>query len=65
MITDDFGYSCTETRKLPIGGGGNVICSKRGYEREMEFRRERRRDGVPFDLPKWEELEVYEKEEAK
>lgn len=58
-MTDDFGHECTEVRILPAGGGGNILCGRRGYEREMAFRRERLRAGVPFDLPTWETLEIY------
>lgn len=59
-ITDDYDHPCTETRLLPYGGGGNIIVGRESYEKEMAFRRERIRAGVPFDLPSWESLRVYE-----
>ena len=69
MITDDYGYECTETRKLPLDGGANIICSRRGYEREMAYRRERNaaKYGLmavanKYEIPSWESLELYEKE---
>lgn len=58
-MTDDHGDECREVRILPIGGGGNILCGRRGYEREMRFRRDRIKDGVPFDLPSWDSLKVY------
>lgn len=69
MITDDYGYECTEARKLPLGGGANIICPRRGYEREMAYRRERNaaKSGSmavanKFDTPSWESLEIYDGE---
>lgn len=58
-MTDDFGQDFAEVRTLPVGGGGNILCGRQGYEREMTFRRERIRVGVPFDLPAWDSLAVY------
>lgn len=62
LITDDHGRRCTEVRVLPIGRSGNIIVGRTSYEAEMSFRRERIAEGVPFDLPKWEELEIYKPE---
>ena len=59
MMEDDFGFACAEVRKLPYGGGGNILCGAQGYMQEMKFRRERIAQGVPYDLPKWADLEVY------
>ena len=59
LMLDDFGNECREVRKLPYGGPGNILCGKAGYDREMTFRRERIKAGVPFDLPSWESLKVY------
>ena len=58
-MTDDYGNECAVVRVLPIGGGGNILTGRAGYEREMAFRRERIRAGVAFDLPSWESLAVY------
>lgn len=58
-MTDDHGHECAEVRKLPTGGGGNILCGRAAYEKEMRFRRERIKAGAPFDLPTWESLEVY------
>lgn len=52
-----------ETRLLPYGGGGNLICCRRHYEAEMRFRRARIAAGVPFDLPAWETLTTYAQRE--
>lgn len=56
---DDLGFESVEIRILPTGGGGNILVGRQGYEKEMAFRRERIKAGVPFDLPKWEDLEIY------
>lgn len=61
MLTDDYGIPCRETRVLPLGGGANIICSRQGYEREMAYRRARILAGTPFELPGWDQLEVYQK----
>ncbi len=49
-----------EVRLLPTGGGGNVIVCYGCFLKEMRFRRDRAAGGVSFDLPRWEELELYE-----
>lgn len=58
-MTDDHGNEVIEARKLPIGGGANIITGRAGYEKEMAFRRERIRSGVQFDFPSWDSLAVY------
>jgi len=58
-MLDDNGKICTECRLLPCGGGGNVIVGYSSFLKEIKFRLERIHDGVPFDLPKWESLEIY------
>lgn len=58
-MEDDHGIPSAEIRVLPTGGSGNALVGRRGYEKEMTFRRERIRAGVPFDLPTWESLRVY------
>lgn len=68
MITDDYGYECHETRLLPLGGGANIICSRRGFDREIAFRKKRNSSRVnpvatPFLFPAWEDLEVYQTED--
>jgi len=54
-----------EVRKLPTGGssGSNIIYCRACYEHEMAYRRDRNASVVgiiPYPLPKWEDLEVYE-----
>ena len=51
-----------EVRLLPTGGDGNMIYCRACYEHEMSYRRERNRDMgyAAFELPKWEDLKVYE-----
>ena len=58
-MTDDHGFECTEVRVLPYGGGGNILCGRQGYEREIAFRKSRIKAGVAFDLPAWESLKIY------
>lgn len=61
-MTDDFDHEVTEARVLPIGGGGNIICGRVGYEREMANRRamnKRNGSAGQWDLPAWESLRVY------
>lgn len=50
-----------EVRILPYGGGGNIICCHACYLNEMKYRRGRNRDlgREAFELPTWEDLEVY------
>lgn len=52
-----------EVRVLPVGGDGNAICCWRHYGAEIAFRRERNKElskDCQFDLPKWNDLKVYE-----
>lgn len=61
-IIDDYGDEVTEARILPIGGSGNIICGRRGFNREMNFRRERNKtldDSAKFPLPSWDSLKIY------
>lgn len=51
-----------EVRLLPLGGGANLILCRTCHEHELSYRRERNRElasNVRFDLPDWEDLEVY------
>jgi hypothetical protein len=52
-----------ETRLLPIGGGGNIICCKRHYNKEIrargEWAQEQKTQPVTIMLPAWESLTVY------
>jgi hypothetical protein len=62
---DDFGDQCAEVRRLPLAGGANILCGRRGYDLEIAFRRARVRCGVHYDLPAWESLEiVFPKKES-
>lgn len=61
-MLDDHGDTVTEARVLPTGGGSNIICGRRGYEKEMKFRREENKrltESARYDLPTWESLPVY------
>ena len=58
-LTDDFDYVCDELRVLPLAGTSNLLVGRRGYEREIAWRRERIAAGVPYDLPAWDALEIY------
>lgn len=63
-LIDDFGYECNEIRVLPTGGDSNILCSKRGYFREIAYRKERNLelgDSFKFKLPAWEDLKIYDK----
>lgn len=60
----DGGY-CTsntgEVRVLPAGSAGNLILCHSCYDAEINYRKVRNLEVCnPFDLPKWEDLEVYE-----
>lgn len=61
-MSDDYGDEVTEARVLPTGGGSNIICGKKGFNQEMQYRRERNKtltDSAKFALPTWESLTVY------
>ena len=49
-----------EVRLLPSGGDGNSILCRPCFNHEITYRQGRIADGVPFDLPKWGDLKVYE-----
>ena len=64
VLYDDYGYECQELRVLPSGGDSNILCSKRGYLREIAYRKERNNSlgsFALFKLPAWEDLAVYDK----
>jgi hypothetical protein len=51
-----------EVRVLPTGGDSNAILCHACYAHEITWRKGRNHDLSPdcrFDLPKWEDLEVY------
>jgi hypothetical protein len=59
---DDFGDPCSEIRVLPLPGSANILCGKRGYYREIAFRKERNEklaDSCKYPLPDWDDLKVY------
>lgn len=65
MLIDDYGYQTKELRVLPSGGDSNILCGKRGYDREIAYRKERNQtlgDQFKFKLPAWEDLRVYQTE---
>lgn len=49
-----------EVRLLPTGGDSNAILCRSCFRHEMKYRKERIAEGVEFDLPKWNDLKVYE-----
>jgi hypothetical protein len=60
------GAHCTlpdgEVRKLPTGGGANLILCHACFDHEIAYRRERNRElgqDAQFDLPLWSQLETY------
>ena len=54
-----------EVRVLPLGGGANLIVCEVCYDHEMRYRRGRNLyDAHKFDLPMWDQLEVYRVEEV-
>jgi hypothetical protein len=67
LNTCDHGHDTTEeVRVLPISeNGGNAIICRAHYHEEMRFRLYRNReleDFAKFDLPRWEDLKVYNSE---
>ena len=59
--TCDSGHDVsTPCRVLPTGGTGNAILCHKHYTEEMAFRRSCIAEGRAFELPKWEDLKVYE-----
>lgn len=64
-MLDDYGNSEVLIKVLPVSkeaGGSNILCGHAGYIREMAWRKERNKDLSPecrFDLPNWDDLEVY------
>jgi hypothetical protein len=52
-------FGSKQVRWLPTGGGANAIYCKLCYLHEIEFRKYRISQGVPYELPKWEDLEIY------
>lgn len=65
MLIDDYGFQCKEIRVLPAGGDSNILCSFRGYHREITWRLEQNREYkfIKFKIPAWEDLEIYDKED--
>jgi hypothetical protein len=59
-FTDDHGIKCNEMRKLRYCSDGYIHVSKQSFEKEMRYRRDRIKEGVEYEFPKWEELEIYE-----
>lgn len=47
-------------RILHTGGGGNAILCRACFWREMSYRRQRIAEGVPFELPSWQSLTIYD-----
>lgn len=51
----DFGHECNETRRLPLGGGGNAILCHKHYRQELAHREPDDTRGFPT----WESLDIY------
>ena len=50
-----------EVRVLPHGSAGNLILCFSCYQAEIAYRKVRNLEVCyPFDLPEWEDLEIYE-----
>lgn len=49
-----------EVRILPTGDSNLILC-RDCHAHEMAFRRERARSGIPFEIPAFESLKVYER----
>lgn len=48
---------------LPYSSDGNMIFCHSCYIHEIDDRKERIKEGVPWSLPEWENLKTYEVEE--
>jgi hypothetical protein len=48
-----------EVRVLPLGGSANLIVCLSCFNHEMAWRQGEIYRGRDFDLPKWDDLEVY------
>lgn len=59
FMIDDYGLEVTEARILPLSDGSNLIIGYLAYTREMQYRRERLREGLQFDIPLWHQLKPY------
>lgn len=49
-----------EIRVLPTGGSGNALLCHACYEYEMSYRREHNKKYLPFNIPAWESLRIYD-----
>ena len=49
----------SEVRVLPMGGGANLILCRVCFDAEILWRKCEICSGREFDLPSWDELEVY------
>lgn len=63
----DVGHTTgNEIRKLPTGGGGNILVCRSHFLVEMEFRKNMIAKGYTTwgrcEIPAWEQLEVYKEE---
>lgn len=59
----DGGHDCSdEIRRLPTSGGAAVLVCYLHFLTEITWRRDRIREGVPYDLPLWDNLKVVERE---
>ena len=54
----------SEVRVLPVSCHSNIIVCRHHFLQEMEYRRSRIKAGLGhWEIPKWEDLEVYKQEE--
>lgn len=61
----DHGHrTASEVRVLPISSSSNIIVCHHHFRQEIEYRQSRIKAGLgEWEIPKWEELEVYKLEE--
>jgi hypothetical protein len=58
-FTDDHGVSCSEMHYLPYSSDGNILVSRKSYEKEMTYRRGEIKQGRAYQLPSWDSLKIY------
>lgn len=47
-----------EVRRLDTGGGGAVEVCREHYKKELRWRLQRIFEGVNYEMPRWEDLEI-------
>lgn len=61
----DHGHrTASEVRVLPVSSDSNIIVCHHHFLQEIKYRQSRMKSGLGhWEIPKWEELEVYKQEE--